>query len=130
MTKIKTYFYYHLPWQLLMIFIFIQSSISNIKIPDFDFNLFDKIIHFLIYGILAFLMARSFRIIKNKKLNDCYIMFSTVICILYGASDEFHQSLVQGRFASIYDWLADVIGVIFGVTIYFLIIKKSLNDGT
>ena len=33
---------------------------------------------------------------------------------LYGATDEWHQSFVPGRDASVLDWLADLCGVTLG----------------
>jgi VanZ family protein len=33
---------------------------------------------------------------------------------LYGASDEWHQSFVPGRYPAVSDWLADAAGIVIG----------------
>jgi VanZ family protein len=39
---------------------------------------------------------------------------AAVIAAAYGATDEWHQSLVPGRTADRFDWAADAIGAILG----------------
>ena len=113
-----TYLLYHAPWQLLMIAIFVQSSISYIKLPDIGIDWLDKILHFLCYGILGLLMARSFLISKYKKYQNKYWQWSIIFCSLYGLSDEIHQRFIPGRLASFSDWLADTLGVVIFILIY------------
>jgi len=46
-------------------------------------------------------------------------LLAVVFCMLYGASDEWHQSFVSGRDASLLDWLADSIGaLLLTLTLY------------
>ncbi len=44
---------------------------------------------------------------------------SVLFCSLYGLSDEWHQSFVPGRDASLGDWLADTIGAVLAATAIF-----------
>ena len=46
---------------------------------------------------------------------------------LYGLSDEFHQSFVSGRNASILDSIADTIGGVVGGCMYLLFLKRAKN---
>lgn len=64
----------------------------------------DKLAHTLEYALLGFLLSRAF---SNPGA-------AFVIASLYGVSDEFHQSFVPGREASIGDWLADSLGAFAG----------------
>ena len=43
--------------------------------------------------------------------------------VLYGALDEWHQSFVPGRTASVADWGMDIIGVVLG----YLLVQKVLS---
>ena len=71
----------------------------------------DKAIHFLIYAILAFLFYRSF---KKSGVRKYILILSFVFATIYGISDEFHQSYVPGRVASIGDIFADSFGALVG----------------
>lgn len=42
-----------------------------------------------------------------------------LFCLLYGVSDEWHQSFVAGRDASVFDWLADTAGAILLVSLLY-----------
>lgn len=46
---------------------------------------------------------------------------SVLFCALYGLSDEWHQSFVEGRDADIYDWFADMLGAVLLV----LVVRKG-----
>jgi VanZ family protein len=114
----KKFFYYQFPWLFLMMIIFIQSSIGSLKLPDIEFEFTDKLLHFIVFGTLGILIARGFRNLSNKRINENYLSLTIIISILYGASDEIHQYLVPGRYSSFEDWIADVLGIIIMVWIY------------
>lgn len=102
---------------LYAISIFIVSSIPGNNLPDLDINIIDKIFHILAYGILAVL---SVICIKNKSYKNLIL----VICLgsLYGGLIEIWQGMVVCREASLYDAIANGIGMIFGsfVTLKYL----------
>lgn len=122
---IKKFLLFQFPWQFLMLTIFIQSSIGSLKIPDFAFNFSDKILHFTVFGILGMLMARGLRNAKNRIVNDNYFLISLLICTLYGIFDEIHQYFVPGRHFSLWDWIADMLGVIILVWVYKHFVESS-----
>ena len=62
-----------------------------------------KIIHMVEYGLLWFLWWRA--------LGYGHPLPSIVIALLYAASDEFHQTLVEGRNGSPWDVAIDAAGV-------------------
>ena len=115
----KKYLYYHFPWQLLLVIIFIQSSIGNMNIIDLKFSFQDKFLHFLVFGSLAFLMARSFKISGFKIFNKYYHLMSILLTTIYGLFDEYHQYFVPGRYSTVGDWLADVLGAVVFIVIYY-----------
>src|SRR6266446_9411384 len=73
------------------------------------------LIHFLVrkaghlteYAILATLAARAFRDSSHDLLRRHWFWLSLLLAIAYALTDEFHQSFVPSRTASIYDSLID-----------------------
>ena len=112
MMKMKRLAIAHLPWILMMTTISVQSSISDISLPDIGFDLMDKLLHFLVFGFLGILMVRGFHLqplISNKLTGYIFII---ILGLLFSAIDEWHQSFVPGRTADIWDWVADSAGII------------------
>ena len=72
----------------------------------------DKIAHCLIYGALgaATLFAFNERWQADKKVT--VVVMTVFFCLVYGISDEFHQSFVPGRTPSSLDVLADCSGAV------------------
>jgi len=70
----------------------------------------DKVAHVTIYAALAATVIFAYRQPYKKKFPLQVCCTAIVVCLLYGISDEFHQSFVPGRFVSGADVLADVIG--------------------
>jgi VanZ family protein len=122
---IKNILLFQFPWLFMMLAIYIQSSISSLKIPDFGFDLEDKILHFLIFGILGILTARGLKKSNFRIVKENYILITLITCIIYGASDEIHQYFVPGRYSSWWDWIADILGIITLVWIYKRFIDSS-----
>lgn len=73
-------------------------------------GLIRKASHFVEYAILALLAARAFRTSSRDFLRNHWFAVSLTFVALYALSDEFHQSFVSSRTASIYDWLIDTAG--------------------
>lgn len=113
---------HHIPLIILLIAIFIESSLPSDFYPDTNFEFSDKIAHIIIYFLLYFCFYYSFinqdKFPNFKKFVLLYSLFFTAI---YGASDEFHQYFVVNRTCDFYDWLADLSGALVALTtIYFL----------
>ncbi|MCX5870543.1 MAG: VanZ family protein [Deltaproteobacteria bacterium] len=69
----------------------------------------DKICHLAIYGLLA--MTVLWWLGPGKPVSPVRVALKTVIfCLVYGMSDEFHQSFVPLRSVSGLDLLADLAG--------------------
>lgn len=70
----------------------------------------DKIIHFCLYFGLAWLGVRATRPAQDGLRFRSAIGWALVF-LVYGALDEWLQGFV-GRTPSVYDWLADVAGIV------------------
>ncbi len=97
--------------------IFILSSISKSAYIPTSFG-FDKAVHFVEYGILGFLLARSILGFQSSLSSKLLISLAVVLAIAYGISDEVHQTFVPGRNASPWDVLADGLGGLTGALLY------------
>jgi len=121
--------FYRLPLILYCIFIFWQSSYpSPDSLPSFLFS--DKIMHFAGYALLGGLVIRA--LYKEElNLSRGWLIFSAIVfSVLYGLSDEIHQSFVAQRSADALDFAADAAGSAVGVVIYSLGMKKPVNKNS
>ena len=97
---------------LWMAIIFAMSAQATVPVPQAIWGQ-DKVMHFLSYAILGYFLARSFRD-AHLGLTIKKAVFAALIASVYGMSDEFHQSFVVGRDASVGDWVADSLGGLVG----------------
>ena len=119
---------YWAPPLLYMALIFAISSMKQppFPMPEFEWFTIDKLYHFIEYAILGGLLARAFLKAKPSVVPSQLIWgLAAVLSILYGASDEWHQTFVPGRLATVADWVADVLGSIAGVLGAYLYYKKN-----
>lgn len=100
--------------------IFVLSSIPGDNFPKVEFELSDKFVHAIIYGILFILFFYSLKYqTKNVNLQKYSMEYSLLFTSVYGLSDEIHQYFVVNRSCEFGDWVADVIGAL----IVYLVIK-------
>ena len=74
-----------------------------------------KIAHFTEYAILGFLAARAFRPYQR------WFVISVALVVVYALIDEYHQSFVPSRTASVFDSMIDMAG---GITALILVRRK------
>jgi len=96
-----------------MALIFIVSSVPGEKIPAV-FPSQDVLFHGLCYGILGLFCYRGLKFSGTGLPKAGLIAVSTLLCILYGISDEFHQSFIPGRTATVFDVSVDAAGSFAG----------------
>ena len=77
-----------------------------------------KTAHFSAYSLLGILAFLAFRSVGIKK----YPIFSVGYCLVYAASDEFHQLFVEGRSGELRDVGIDFGGAVTGTAFIYLII--------
>jgi VanZ family protein len=75
-----------------------------------------KVAHFTEYAILGFLAARAFR------TSPRWFLISAVLVVVYALLDEYHQSFVPSRTASVFDSFIDMAG---GITALILRRRKK-----
>ncbi len=72
----------------------------------------DKLAHLLVYGLLAGTVIYAFQPGYRIKSPKFVCFFTIIICFVFGVSDEFHQTFIPYRSASINDIVADTLGAV------------------
>ncbi len=112
--KSKTMLTYHLPAMLYAGLIIVLSSIPHLQSPKLGFFSADKLIHFSEYAVFSFLFYRSFEhsLAIKSRLNSGSMaaLLTFALLLVFAVGDEFHQKFVPGRFADVFDVLADILG--------------------
>ena len=118
-------------WRLLpsiiwMILILVLMGTPGNYFPEvvsfWDWLSPDKVVHLIIFGIQAVLFLYGFSAGKFKP--NHIILFTATIA--FAALTEVLQVYVfVGRYGSVYDFIADAIGIVIGFVAYYLLISKK-----
>ncbi|WP_191014735.1 VanZ family protein [Treponema zioleckii] len=99
---------------------YLSSQEKIESMPDF-WNA-DKVVHLICYAGLSFWVSFACNIKAKRQF-----ALPALITSAYGIIDEIHQSLVPGRTASIFDWMADSFGGVLGAFFYIFVIFGILS---
>ena len=83
-----------------------------------------KVAHFTEYAILGFLAARAFRASTQR-----WFLVSVCLVVVYALIDEYHQSFVPSRTASVFDSLIDIAGGLTALVISHRSVAKLVHYG-
>jgi VanZ family protein len=112
---------YWLPLIWYAMFIVIQSHYPTPDVvPHLPF--FDKLLHAGGYGLLGLLFCRAYRFHWPAAPSRVLARRAVLSTVLFGVSDEIHQSFVPFRTADLGDLLADAAGGAIGVIFYFVLL--------
>jgi len=127
--------YKYLSFALLITLLIIYASSIPDKILLGNDSLTERIIsnlaHIPAYTLLTFLWLKAF---ERRKIEGHFSKFNALILIgliLFAVSDEIHQSLIPGRFASYMDIGLDLLGIFFGLAtfkIFGIVMFPRKND--
>lgn len=90
---------------LMAAFVFVGAQTAA-DVPLFP-PPFDKAAHFVYYAMMALLLVHG----VGLRL----ALLPLLLVPLVGALDEWHQLSIAGRDASVWDWVADVLGAVVAV---------------
>ncbi len=94
--------------------IFIVSAMPDPPMPG---NLPDRSLHEAAYFGLVVLVIRALAGGRWSGVTATRLTVAWVITVVYGATDEWHQSLVPTRHAELRDLAADAIGAFLGAIV-------------
>ncbi len=130
MSKSKEFLRLWLPVIAYAVLIFWISSLEQPFGIKYEIGYLDKLLHFLEYSVFGFLLVRAIYGSDIKTSGKIAILIAFLIGSLYGITDELHQSVVPGRFASMSDFIFDSLGSFFGAvmgTRHFLRGKSDVS---
>ena len=78
-----------------------------------------KLVHMAEYGLLVFLWWRALREVAAGR---AALAIAVAIALVYSATDEYHQSFVEGRHGTPVDVLIDAVGM---AAVAVLLLRRS-----
>lgn len=106
---------------VLAVVIFVVSSIPGRTIQQLDFDISDKLAHFLEFGIFGFFLYRAIGRFDRVRVPA---VVSLAAGMAYGVLDEIHQAFVPGRMSDITDFAADTAGLLCFIGLAVLICSR------
>lgn len=95
-------------------FILVMSATPGRELPDVPFPHADKLAHFGVYAILAFLLCFSWKGLLTRHVLAVFFVVS-----LYGLAIEWMQgAYFEGRSFDLGDGLANAVGALLGIVIF------------
>lgn len=107
----------------LLLWLFPDISEERIALAHF---LVRKAAHFTEYAVLGLLMARAFTSSSHATLRHRWFAVSLLLIAVYALTDEFHQSFVASRTASVFDSMIDTAGGLTALLLYRRRRRRSL----
>ena len=102
-------------WTIILIGLLL-APIRESQIPTFgDFKHWDKVAHFTLFAITGFVSVFGTSFFSQFRSR---ILFGIVFSLLLAVSTELAQSVVPLRNMSLYDLLADVVGLGTALSLY------------
>lgn len=77
-----------------------------------------KLMHASIYFVLSFFVMLVISVISNRKKFLKLFIIVVIICFIFAITDEYHQTLVNGRTGQFLDVLIDTSGAVLGSLFY------------
>ena len=109
-TQLVSAFLPPILWAAVIFVFSSQTSLPGFEQSAYDFVL-KKVAHIFVYLILYLLVVRSVTLTIKKGHKNLLMLLPIFICLFYATSDEFHQSLVPGRYSTLRDIGYDMLGV-------------------
>jgi VanZ family protein len=101
-----------------MALIFFASSVPGDELPG---HLWDKLVHFLVYGVLGVLFLVPLTEGRLTRVTMRTGALAVMLSTLYGAFDEVHQAFTPDRTPDVRDLFADALGAALGVAAILLL---------
>jgi|SRR4030095_4130956 VanZ family protein len=105
----------------LLLWLFPDISAENLMLAH---ALIRKTAHFCEYFLLGLLAARAFVSSSRLTLRNYWFQCATMLVVAYALIDEYHQSFVPSRTASIFDSFIDIAGGVTGIVVYSIATKR------
>ena len=98
---------------MAVIFLLSHQPGDTIHLPEI-FNI-DKLAHLAVYALLAGACLFALHPMRKSFPKEGIALGVVLFCLLYGISDEYHQSFIPNRYVSFWDVIADGTGAVLAV---------------
>lgn len=85
----------------------------------------DKIAHLVVYAVLSGTVIYAFSAETRRRNRGVVLVTALLVPILFGLSDEYHQSWIPGRTSEFLDLVADAVGGLITALIWFLFVSDK-----
>lgn len=123
-TAFTLFIRYWLPVLAYIILIFSLSATPYLKPPIKFPVMTDKIYHVGEYGVFGLLLARAVRASLRVPAPIVAAIMTLALGVVIGACDESLQRFIPGRDSSIYDLLADTVGLSLAQVVYLIFARE------
>lgn len=110
----------YLPSILMMAYLFYSSSKPGSDMGWLQ-HPYDKLLHGFVYACLGFSFCLWWKQVTWESKRVFGVFWVTLCCLIFGLSDEFHQSFIPGRTASLDDLFADAAGGFIGALVFAIV---------
>ena len=108
----------------LLVWFFPDITEERINLAHF---LVRKAAHITEYAILGWLTARALSTSSHKNLRQRWFLVSLLPILLVALVDEYHQSFVPSRTASVYDSAIDIAGGLLGLIAFAYLRQREIG---
>jgi VanZ family protein len=111
--KTRGFWIYSAPAIFYGLIIVIATGTPGQYVPDVGFFGADKIVHFVMHFIFAMLIHRALIFqSKAERIKLHTLLIAVLFVIVFGIVIEWYQHFIPGRFASVSDGIANVLGAL------------------
>ena len=115
-------FRYSLIWGFIIAILTLTPGDDLPDPPLIDIPHLDKFVHFMLFGVLSFLLSREFFLKKfPKKMVGSITLIIMAICLIYSGLIEIIQQFIPHRSGDWWDLLANFTGISAGVVTFWII---------
>lgn len=86
----------------------------------------DKLLHLCAYALLGATLLHAFSDARPERVTLGRALGAVLVSLLYGISDEFHQTFVPRRTPDVMDLLMDLVGGAFGAGVVWIVTTQWL----
>lgn len=107
------------PALLWLLLITALSTLPNPQLPGFKLLAADKLVHAVVYGVLAWLLLRGWSRLTERRIGWRERTAAFLLATAYGVLMEWVQyAFIPGRFYEFDDMLANALGAVVGAAIF------------
>ncbi|MDH3627487.1 MAG: VanZ family protein [Acidobacteriota bacterium] len=116
-------------WAPVVLFMAYVLSLQGDEDLPFVDSLWDKGVHFGAFCLFGFLCLRATHGGLRRLPAARPTWIAAAIAISFGVIDEWRQVYLPGRYASVYDSVADALGVLLSVVLWLRVLPIRVNRG-